>query len=144
MPTPPPPDVSPALALVVLGRVVGGLVDSALEDAGTSRREVGVLGHLSAAPGMSITELARRSGVTVQSMHTLVAALVERGLVDRGAAAGRGRAAQLAVTPAGRRLLTRARRALATVDRRLFADPAVDVPAALGLLLPGGPPASPE
>ncbi|HEU5151752.1 MAG TPA: helix-turn-helix domain-containing protein [Iamia sp.] len=136
---PSPPDASPALALVVLARIVGRSVDEALAGAGTSVREVGVLGHLSAAPGLTITELARRSGVTVQSMHALVADLVARDLVDRGAEPGRGRAAELTVTTGGRRLLARARRALAPVDRRLFADPALDVPAALGVRL--GPPA---
>jgi DNA-binding MarR family transcriptional regulator len=81
---PSPPDASPALALVVLARIVGRSVDAALADVGTSVREVGVLGHLSRVPGMSITELARRSGVTVQSMHALVADLVARDLIDRG------------------------------------------------------------
>lgn len=128
--------------MVVLARIVGRAVDDALASAGTSVREVGVLGHLKAAPGLSITDLARRSGVTVQSMHTLVAALVERGLVDRGAAAGRGRTAHLSVTPKGQALLRTARAALAAVDERLFADPLLDVPTALGLKL--GPPPRPD
>ncbi len=137
---PDPPPRSPALAVVVLGRVIGRAVDGALAGVGTSVREIGVLGHLTAAPGLSITELARRSGVTVQSMHTLVADLVERGLVDRGTEAGRGRTAALVITPAGRRLVRKAHTALAAVDEGLFADPAIDVMSALGLQLPGGPP----
>lgn len=135
----PPADASPALALVVLARIVGRSVDAALAAAGTSVREIGVLGHLTRDPGLSITELARRSGVTVQSMHTLVADLVTRDLVARSAA-GRGRTADLTVTPAGRTLVRRAHRALATVDERLFTDPTVDVMAALGLRLPPPPP----
>jgi DNA-binding MarR family transcriptional regulator len=134
----PPSGASPALALVVLARIVGRSVDEALAATGTSVREIGVLGHLTRDPGLSITELARRSGVTVQSMHTVVADLVARDLVARSAA-GRGRTADLTVTPAGRRLVTKAHRALAAVDARLFADPAIDVPTALGLRL--GPPA---
>jgi DNA-binding transcriptional LysR family regulator len=67
-----------------------------------------------------------------------VADRVGRCLVDRGGEGGRGRTASLGITPAGRTLLRRARRSLATVDERLFADPALDVVGTLGLRL--GPP----
>ncbi|MEU7900408.1 winged helix-turn-helix transcriptional regulator [Nonomuraea sp. NPDC049152] len=74
---------------------------------------------------MSFSDLARMSGVTVQSVHRAVKALAAAGLV-RDHTARAGSASAIEVTPDGSRLLQAAKKAVAEVDERLFgpeADP---------------------
>ena len=70
--------------------------------------EFGVLVQLATSEELSQAELARAVGVRPQSMTALVGALGARGLLVRGAEPGRGRLSRLALTPAGRDLLSRA------------------------------------
>ena len=67
--------------------------------------EFGALVQLAAGGERNQAELARAVGVRPQSMATLVGGLEARGLVERGAAPGRGRASRLHLTPDGRALL---------------------------------------
>ena len=117
---PGPPDTSPAVLLVALGRQVEERLTGALKEVGLSLRLMGALGHLAAEPGLSYSELAGRARVTPQSMHTTVAALIESGAVSP-AGPGRGRRALLQVTPRGQRLLAAGRDAVAAVDGELRA-----------------------
>ncbi|MGL5851565.1 MAG: hypothetical protein ACRCZD_12355, partial [Phycicoccus sp.] len=68
-PTPPTEPPSPSIALLTMGRLVERRVAAALDELGLTVRGFGALGHLAGDPGISFTELARRAGVTVQSMH---------------------------------------------------------------------------
>lgn len=70
--------------------------------------EFGVLIQLAAAGELSQADLARAVGVRPQSMTTLVGGLSTRGLVERGAVPGRGRASRMHLTPEGDALLARA------------------------------------
>jgi DNA-binding MarR family transcriptional regulator len=106
------------MALVAAGREVERGLEAGLARHGLSLRLVGALGHLRAGPGTSYSELARRSGVTVQSMHATVGRLVELGAVV-SSDAGRGTAASLEVTEEGRRLLALAGEVAAEVDEGL-------------------------
>nr|WP_240687084.1 MarR family transcriptional regulator [Amycolatopsis suaedae] len=110
----------PALLLIVLGRMLRERADAALRADGLSLRHVSALGHLAGRPGLSYSELARRAGVTVQSMQSTLAQLEERGAVERRTEPGRGRTAQLHVTDTGSRLLGRGRAVLAEADQRLL------------------------
>ncbi|GAA1579769.1 hypothetical protein GCM10009678_73130 [Actinomadura kijaniata] len=97
-------------------------------------------------PGASFSELARMSGITVQSVHGAVKALVAAGLVrDRNARAGS--ASTLEITTEGALLLRRARRAAAEVDERLFGPDADPIQQRLGAAVraafPGPPPSWP-
>ncbi len=109
-------------------------VEAALAPHGLSLRLLGALGHLARTPGLSYSDLARRAGITTQSMHATVAQLVEAGAVDAGGA-GQGRRSTLVVTAAGHELLAEAARALEHVDESLLGDtPAGDRAALTGML----------
>jgi len=122
VPPPRPPTASVAFFLVSLGRSTRELVEARLAEHGLTYQHLSVLGHLTRQPGLSYSELARRAGVTVQSMQATVGQLQVRGLVDPGPRAGQGRRAELRVTDAGRALLGAGEEAVRTVDDDLLAD----------------------
>jgi DNA-binding MarR family transcriptional regulator len=82
-------------------------------------------------PGASFSDLARMSGITVQSAHRGVRTLADDGLV-RDATARPGSASTLDITPAGRRLLARAMKATEAVDDLLFGPSANAVQREIG------------
>ncbi|GAA1535927.1 hypothetical protein GCM10009678_17900 [Actinomadura kijaniata] len=122
---PVPPVTSTSIVVLSLARRVETEFNAALAPLGLTVARLGLLGHIAGVPGASFSELARMSGITVQSVHGAVKALVAAGLVrDRNARAGS--ASTLEVTEEGALLLRRARRVVAEVDERLFgadADP---------------------
>ncbi len=82
---------------------------------------------LGQCPGLSNAELARGAFVSRQSMNLVLRGLQERGLVTRPATAPHGRVLPTDLTPAGRRQLQVARRAVRRVERRMLsALPAVE------------------
>ena len=84
---------------------------------------------------LRLSELADREGVARPAVSRIVAALEERGLVSRRADPEDRRAALIACTAAGRRLLSRLRRARADVlGRRLAALPDAERTALLAAL----------
>ncbi|MEU2778251.1 MarR family transcriptional regulator [Streptomyces sp. NPDC007162] len=68
-------------------------------------------------PHLSSAELARRCGVTAQSMGTALRDLVERGLVRRQAHPTHGKIIEMSVTAAGVELALRAEGALEPCER---------------------------
>jgi DNA-binding MarR family transcriptional regulator len=116
---PPPPSVS--FFLINLGRRVRETVDARLREQGLAYQHLSALGHLRRSPGLSYSELARRGGVTVQSMQTTVTHLVQQGLVAAGGTTVRGRRADLQVTAQGERVLRLAEAAVRSVDDELLA-----------------------
>ncbi|NYJ35255.1 MarR family winged helix-turn-helix transcriptional regulator [Nocardiopsis aegyptia] len=122
---PGPPDTSVSILVLTLARSVETELGEALAPLGLTVARLGLLGHISGVPGASFSELARMSGITVQSVHTGVRSLLAAGLArDRTARAGS--ASEIEPTPEGLRLLQRAREAIARVDEHLFgpeADP---------------------
>lgn len=111
---------SPAMALVALGRMAQQRVEAALEEWGISLRHLGALGHLNRNPDLSISDLARRAGITAQSMHATVNQLVALEAIQVETR-GRGHAASLKVTNKGRALLHHARAAVSSIDDALLA-----------------------
>ena len=114
------PPFSPTIALLTVGRVWDSLFIEALKPLGLTTRKYGLLGHVRGTPGISFSELARRSRITVQSAHTAVAALVDAGLVE-DATAQAGSASRLQVTAAGEELLARAAEVVARLDAEFAA-----------------------
>ena len=89
---------------------------------------ISLVGH---APGMSIEQLSRATGLSHPGAVRLVDRLVRGGLLDRGRSAIDGRAVALALTPAGedlsrrilssrRGVLSRALAGLGPADREAF------------------------
>jgi DNA-binding MarR family transcriptional regulator len=115
------PPFSPTIALLAVARAWDDRLADALRPLGLTGRRYGLLGHVRGTPGISFSELARRSRITVQSVHAAVAGFVNAGLVDDGTAHA-GAASTLRVTAAGEELLVRASDAVADLDRRFAAD----------------------
>ncbi len=111
---------SAVLLLVGAGRVLQRRVDEELAALGLTLRHLGALGHLAHRPDLSYSDLARRAGVTAQSMHATVRGLEDMGAVRR-TLAGHGHPARLEVTDRGRELLDAVRTTAERLDRELLA-----------------------
>jgi DNA-binding MarR family transcriptional regulator len=114
-----PPPISPTLLLMMLGRRLREQAEAELRDQGLSMRHFSALGHLAHQPGLSYSELARRDGITAQSMQSTLRQLQDLGAVELLTEPGRGRTADLQVTDAGQELLERGRAVLRAADQRL-------------------------
>lgn len=102
----PPPPISAAFLVIALGRRLRDVAERRLRTQGIAIRHLSALGHLSRDPGLSYSELARRAGLTPQSMQATLRSLEDMGAVRRDTDAGRGRTARLFVTETGRDLVT--------------------------------------
>ena len=121
------PPTSPSVVLLTVGHRVEVALGAALAPLGLTVSRLGLLGHISGVPGASFSDLARMSGISVQSVHTAVKALVAAGLV-RDATARAGAASRIELTPEGAALLRKAMDEVEAVDTALFgpdADPAL-------------------
>ena len=116
------PPISPAFLAIGLGRILRTEVEAELARVGFSLRHLSALGHLAAQPGLSYSELARRGGVTVQSMQSTLRQLEGIKAVKRLTPSGRGRRAELQITSTGAALLEQGRQTITRADRRLLAD----------------------
>lgn len=112
--------MSPALLLMMLGRQLREQAESELREQGLSMRHFSALGHLAHQPGLSYSELARRDGITAQSMQSTLRQLQDLGAVELLTEPGRGRTADLQVTGSGQALLEKGRAVLQAADRRLL------------------------
>ncbi|MFF5210446.1 MarR family winged helix-turn-helix transcriptional regulator [Streptosporangium sp. NPDC000396] len=122
---PAPPVTSTSIVVLTLARRVETELNAALAPLDLTVSRLGLLAHIAGVPGVSFSDLARMSGITVQTAHTAVKALVSAGLVrDHNARAGS--ASTIEITPQGTRLLQAAKQAADEVDDRMFgpdADP---------------------
>ncbi|WP_439032406.1 MarR family winged helix-turn-helix transcriptional regulator [Gordonia terrae] len=126
---PEPPPFSPTVTLLTIGRVWEAELAAALTPLGLTPRKYGLLGHIRGTPGISFSELARRSRITVQSAHTAVSGFVDAGLVDDRTAHA-GAASALGITAAGEDLLERAAQQVTRLDAE-FAERLPGLTAAL-------------
>lgn len=110
-----PPSFSPTIGLLTVSRIWEAALADALKPLGLTTRKYGLLGHIRGMPGISFSELARRSRITVQSAHAAVSAFAEAGLVDDGTAHA-GSASRLRVTAKGESLLARAAEEVSRLD----------------------------
>lgn len=117
------PPFSPVVSLLTVSAVWEARLDQELRELGLTTRKYGLLGHIRSTPGISFSELARRSRITVQSAHTAVRSLVDAGLVA-DATAHAGAASVLRVTDAGVRVLDTAEQRLAVLDAEFTAGAA--------------------
>lgn len=123
------PRVNPVVSLLTVAGVWDVQVNRQLKSLGLTTRKYGLLAHIHAAPGISFSELARRSQITVQTAHTAVRALVESGLVA-DATAHAGAASDLRTTADGAAALAEADVRLDDLGRT-FAERAPALAAAL-------------
>lgn len=107
--------------LVGAGRLLARRMEDEPAGLGLTLRHLGALGHLVHRPDLSCSDLARRAGVTAQTMHATVRGLEELGAVRR-ALAGHGHPARLEVTDRGRELLDAVRAMARRMEDELLAD----------------------
>jgi DNA-binding MarR family transcriptional regulator len=110
--------VSPVVTLLALSAEWEARLDRELRELGLTTRKYGLLAHIDATPGISFSELARRSRITVQSAHAAVRSLVDAELVT-DANAHAGAASVLRVTDTGARVLAAAEAVLGRLDAEL-------------------------
>lgn len=122
----PPPALNAAFLLISLGRMLREDVDAQLRPLALSLRHLSALGHLSRQPGLSYSELARRAGITPQSMQATLSQLEQVQAVERRTVPGRGRTARLHVTGTGRELLGQGQQLIESTEERLLAAVPVD------------------
>lgn len=110
---------SPTLALLRRARRAELALAAAFDPHGLTIRKHDVLRAIHATPGLSHGELARRAGVDVHGVGTLVRALVDAGLVRERVPAG-GHAPSLTATEKGARALAAVDRRISELDAELF------------------------
>lgn len=93
--------------------------DRALRPIGLTMPQYAVLSVLADRPGLSNSELARRSFVTRQTMNELLAGLRRAGLVSRAAHPHDGRVQRTELTIGGQTLARRGNSALAGVEEQM-------------------------
>lgn len=101
-----------------LQHLVRAALRDALADLDLTPVQNTVLGMIASTPDSSSADLARRTQVTAQTMHRLVADLERRGLLTLQPRPGHGRTLDARVTGDGRKILAEAAvRAQAIEDR---------------------------
>ncbi|MEN2419806.1 MarR family transcriptional regulator [Streptomyces rimosus] len=116
MSTAPEMPSSTVMLMIAAGRQLQRELESDLSAIGLSLRQLGALGHIAGNPELSYSDLARRAGITTQSMRATILMLQEQGAV-RSNLSGQGRRANLELTETGEQLLNEARRVIALRDR---------------------------
>ncbi|UPL14075.1 MarR family winged helix-turn-helix transcriptional regulator [Microbacterium galbinum] len=114
------PPFSPTVALLTVTAAWQAAFAEALKPVGLTSRTYALLGHIRAMPGLSFSELARRSRITAPSAHVAVAGLKKDGLVEDDTERA-GAASHLRVTRAGDRLLADAGARIAALDAEFAA-----------------------
>jgi DNA-binding MarR family transcriptional regulator len=118
-------DVRTPSLIYVVGRVNQGIrreMRTRLAECGLSVQEYTALSVLSARPGLSNAQLARRSLVTPQSMIEILSKLERRGLVRREVDPKHARILRGMLTRKGHDLLEVADPAVAAVQEQMLAD----------------------
>ena len=94
-------------------------LDETLADKGITTPQYTALTTLEHESGISNAEIARLSFVTPQTMLRIIENLEQAGLVTRQPHPTHGRVVQLALTPAGRKLVARCHESVLAVEEQL-------------------------
>jgi DNA-binding MarR family transcriptional regulator len=95
-------------------------LDELLRPDGLTALQYTALTVLERHPDMSVAQLARNSFVTAQSMADMVAALEDRGLIERHRDQADRRRLAIALSPAGHELLDRYREPVNALESRML------------------------
>jgi DNA-binding MarR family transcriptional regulator len=103
------------------GQAMVQQLERALRPLNLNLAQLRCLVQVALTPGISSAEVARRSGLTAQSMGAAVNGLVSRGLVERGPHPTNRRVLELRVTDPGRTLAERAQQVVDDLELEMFA-----------------------
>lgn len=103
-----------------VGGALGQRLDADLKPYGLTQAQLSALALLGAArpDSLSGAQLSQRSGLTPQSIHTAVAGLVDRALVERAPHPTHGRIIESRLTDAGAALLLEVQTATLEAEER--------------------------
>jgi len=101
---------------------IRSFMDEALRPHGLTTFQYTALTVLQHRGGLSSAQLARRSFVRPQTMHEIVRALEERGLIERAHAPGNRRIMEARLTRDGEKLLTACAPEVQKLEDRLLHD----------------------
>ncbi|MFD3455452.1 MarR family winged helix-turn-helix transcriptional regulator [Streptomyces sp. NPDC058691] len=104
-----------------LSQAYAQLLEQALRPLGLTQTQYSSLVRLCLDGALSGAELARRCGVTAQSMGAAVQGMADRGLVERHAHPTHGRIIEIRVTPAGEALAERGQEAVQPCEAEALA-----------------------
>jgi DNA-binding MarR family transcriptional regulator len=114
------PSTQPGYLAWQLGQATAQRLERGLRVLDINLAQLRALMAVSVIPGISSAEVARRAGLTAQTMGAAVTGLVERGLMERRAQPGNRRVLQLHVTDEGRALAERAQTVVDDVQDSMF------------------------
>lgn len=103
------------------GQASAQRLEKALRPLDLNLAQLRCLVQVSLTPGISSAEIARRSGLTAQSMGAAVTSLVNRGLIERAPHPANRRVLELRPTDPGRELADRAQQRVDEVQEEMFA-----------------------
>jgi len=117
--------IDPTQRIAFVIRMISGAltqeIERALRPVRLTHVQLGALVQLSRGGDLSTAELARRSGVTPQSMASALAGLQKRALVVRAPHPTHGRVVCFSVTEDGRSLAARGQQMVAGVNAKALA-----------------------
>jgi DNA-binding MarR family transcriptional regulator len=122
------PSTRPGYLVWQLGQATAQRLERALRPLDLNLAQLRCLVQVTLTPGVSSAEIARRSGITAQSMGAAVNALIERGMVVRGPHPTNRRVLEL-------RIADRAQEVLEDVQQQLFGVLAEDEQETVRVLL---------
>lgn len=125
------PVAGPSIVLLTLARRIESELSRALSGLGLTVSRFGLLGHIAGVPGASFSDLARMSGISVQSTHAAVKSLAASGMV-RDNTGRAGSASAIELTEEGHRVMRQAMELVSDVDDRLFGEAADPVQQEIG------------
>ncbi|MFH8798113.1 MarR family winged helix-turn-helix transcriptional regulator [Streptomyces sp. NPDC017936] len=118
-----------------VSHVMGVRTEKALRPLGLTTAQHNALLHVARTPGISPADIARRTGITPQSMGAAVNALVDRGLLERRPHPTSRRTVRLAITETGEALALRAQETMTRADDEAVSVLTPDERASLHTLL---------
>jgi DNA-binding MarR family transcriptional regulator len=120
VPTPREPRLSYVIAR--LERALRRELADRIQPHGLTVPQYTTLSVLRARSGLSNAQLARRSYITPQTMSEVIAALEEKGLVEREPDPGHRRILRIKVTAKGRRVMARCDAAVEAMEEAMLAE----------------------
>ena len=96
-------------------------LDAIMQEQGLTTPQYAALSILRRSPGLSSAQLARRSFVTAQSMHVMVAAFERSSFIERRADVGHQRILRNFLTDAGEGVLARSEEVADRIEKHMLA-----------------------
>lgn len=115
------PSTRPGYLAWQFGQAAAQRLEKALRPLDLNLAQLRCLTQVALSPGISSAEVARRAGLTAQSMGAAVTILINRNLVTRSPHPTNGRILELRLTDTGLTLATQAQETVEDAQQEMFA-----------------------